>query len=205
MVHRGLALHKIIRLVTASTINGGYLNFMGNEFGHPEWIDFPREGNDWSYKYARRQWNLCDDKSLNYHYLADFDKEMLSVLKTEKKFNQLALQKVWDNEGDQVVAFMRGDLLFVFNFNGQKSFTDYGMLVEAGYYKVVLNTDAKKFEGLVLLMKEWDTLRNQVTWRKRVVETLYPKSYCFGIEKKIIFFFICIGEIHNNNLHLLKI
>ena len=147
MVHRGLALHKIIRLVTASTINGGYLNFMGNEFGHPEWIDFPREGNDWSYKYARRQWNLCDDKSLNYHYLADFDKEMLSVLKTEKKFNQLALQKVWDNEGDQVVAFMRGDLLFVFNFNGQKSFTDYGMLVEAGYYKVVLNTDAKKFGG----------------------------------------------------------
>ena len=58
IVQRGIALHKMIRLVTAAAINGGYLNFMGNEFGHPEWIDFPREGNGWSYKYARRQWNL---------------------------------------------------------------------------------------------------------------------------------------------------
>ncbi len=147
MVHRGLALHKIIRLITASTINGGYLNFMGNEFGHPEWIDFPREGNDWSHKYARRQWDLCDNKDLNYHYLSDFDREMLSVLKTEKNFNQLDLQKIWDNEGDQIVAYMRGDLLFVFNFNGQKSFTDYGILVKAGCYQVVLNTDSKQFGG----------------------------------------------------------
>ncbi|MBO7316469.1 MAG: alpha amylase C-terminal domain-containing protein [Paludibacteraceae bacterium] len=147
MVHRGLALHKIIRLITASTINGGYLNFMGNEFGHPEWIDFPREGNDWSHKYARRQWDLCDNKDLNYHYLSDFDCEMLSVLKTERNFNQLDLQKIWDNEGDQIVAYMRGDLLFVFNFNGQKSFTDYGILVKAGCYQVVLNTDSKQFGG----------------------------------------------------------
>ena len=72
MVNRGIALHKMIRLLTASTINGGYLNFMGNEFGHPEWIDFPREGNGWGYKYARRQWNLVDNKELCYHYLGDF-------------------------------------------------------------------------------------------------------------------------------------
>ena len=69
MVDRGIALHKMIRLVTATTINGGYLNFMGNEFGHPEWIDFPREGNAWSYKYACRQWHLNEDNNLKYHYL----------------------------------------------------------------------------------------------------------------------------------------
>ena len=68
MAQRGIALHKMIRLVTAGAINGGYLNFMGNEFGHPEWIDFPREGNGWSYKYARRQWNLVDNKDLCYHW-----------------------------------------------------------------------------------------------------------------------------------------
>ena len=74
----------MIRLVTASTINGGYLNFMGNEFGHPEWIDFPREGNNWSYKYARRQWDLVDNKNLTYHYLADFDEEMIKLIKSVK-------------------------------------------------------------------------------------------------------------------------
>ena len=82
--NRGIALHKMIRLLTASTINGGYLNFMGNEFGHPEWIDFPREGNGWSYKYARRQWNLVDNPELCFHYLGDFDQAMLKTLKKEK-------------------------------------------------------------------------------------------------------------------------
>ncbi len=147
MVSRGIALHKMIRLVTASTINGGYLNFMGNEFGHPEWIDFPREGNGWSYKYARRQWNLRDDKTLNYQHLADFDKAMIHLLNGTKKFNELPIEKLWDNEGDQVVAYRRGDLVFVLNFNGQKSFADYGILMAPGSYQVVLNSDDKAFGG----------------------------------------------------------
>lgn len=85
-VNRGIALHKIIRLVTASTMNGGYLNFMGNEFGHPEWIDFPRDGNGWSHKYARRQWSLVDNKELKYHYLGDFDKAMIQGYAVRKIF-----------------------------------------------------------------------------------------------------------------------
>ena len=144
---RGIALHKMIRLATAAAINGGYLNFMGNEFGHPEWIDFPREGNGWSYKYARRQWHLVDDKELCYDYLAEFDKQMLAVIKSEKKFNETPVQEIWHNDGDQILAFSRGDLLFVFNFSPSQSFTDYGFLVPAGSYKVVLNTDAKLFGG----------------------------------------------------------
>ena len=146
-VHRGIALHKMIRLVTCSTINGGYLNFMGNEFGHPEWIDFPREGNGWSYKYARRQWNLVDNQELCYHYLGDFDKKMLEVLKSIKAFNTTPVQEIWHNDGDQVLAYSRGDLIFVFNFNPTQSFTDYGFLVPTGSYSVLLNTDDPAFGG----------------------------------------------------------
>lgn len=146
-VHRGIALHKMIRLVTASTINGGYLNFMGNEFGHPEWIDFPREGNGWSHKYARRQWNLVDNPDLDYKFLGDFDHDMLQTLKLEKNFQKTPVQEIWHNDGDQILAYMRGDLIFVFNFSPTRSFTDYGFLVPTGSYDVVLNTDAKKFGG----------------------------------------------------------
>ncbi len=150
MAHRGIALHKMIRLITASTLNGGYLNFMGNEFGHPEWIDFPREGNGWSCKYARRQWNLVDNKELCYHYLGDFDREMLSVIKSEKNIQKLPVQEIWHNDGDQILAYMRGNLLFVFNFSPNRSYTDYGFMVKRGAYNVVLNTDAKDFGGFGL-------------------------------------------------------
>ena len=147
LVHRGIALHKMIRLVTLGSINGGYLNFMGNEFGHPEWIDFPREGNGWSHKYARRQWNLVDNEDLDYHFLSDFDRAMIKVVKSEKRFNLTPVEEVWHNDGDQILAFKRGKLLFVFNFSPTQSFADYGLLVEAGEYEVVLNTDAKDFGG----------------------------------------------------------
>ena len=164
MADRGIALHKMIRLITASTINGGYLNFMGNEFGHPEWIDFPREGNGWSCKYARRQWDLVDNPNYFFADLNRFDEAMIHLLKKhiltenptaeEKKYNVGKhlpwVMKWWDNEGDQVVAYSRGDLLFIFNWNGQKSFPDYGILVPEGKYKVVLNTDAKEFAGFGL-------------------------------------------------------
>ena len=147
MVNRGIALHKMIRLLTASTINGGYLNFMGNEFGHPEWIDFPREGNGWGYKYARRQWNLVDNKELCYHYLGDFDEAMLNVIKSEKNFQKTPVVEVWHNDGDQILAFSRGDLLFVFNFSPNRSYTDYGFITPQGSYDVVLNTDNKLYGG----------------------------------------------------------
>ena len=147
MVHRGIALHKMIRLATIAAINGGYLNFMGNEFGHPEWIDFPREGNGWSYKYARRQWNLVDNEELCYHLLGDFDRKMLEVVKSEKKFNETPVQEIWHNDGDQILAFSRGELIFVFNFSPIRSYSDYGFLVPEGSYNVVLNTDAKEFGG----------------------------------------------------------
>lgn len=143
VVDRALALHKMIRLLTASLHSGGYLNFMGNEFGHPEWIDFPREGNDWSYQHARRQWSLRDNKQLKYHYLADFDKVMVKMAKMLKK----APEYVTTNDGDHVIAFMRDKFLFVFNFHPDKSFTDYGLSVPNGDYTIVMSSDSASFGG----------------------------------------------------------
>jgi 1,4-alpha-glucan branching enzyme len=150
-VDRGIALHKLIRLITATTINGGYLNFMGNEFGHPEWIDFPREGNGWSHKYARRQWNLVDNANYLYHSLGEFDKAMIQFINSAPNFNQIPLEMIWNNEGDKVLAYQRGSFIFVFNFNSVKSFTDYGILAEKGVYATVLNSDNPKFGGFDLI------------------------------------------------------
>ena len=52
-VERGVALHKMIRCITMALGGEAWLTFMGNEFGHPEWLDFPREGNGWSYQHCR--------------------------------------------------------------------------------------------------------------------------------------------------------
>lgn len=146
-VDRGISLHKMIRLVTCSTINGGYLNFMGNEFGHPEWIDFPREGNGWSYKYARRQWDLVDRQDLKYRFLNAFDNAMIKLIGGKRNFQNQPVEKLWEKDDDQVLAFKRGDLVFVFNFNPIKSFTDYGILAPEGEYSGVMNSDSPEFGG----------------------------------------------------------
>jgi 1,4-alpha-glucan branching enzyme len=146
-VARGIALHKMMRLVTLATINGGYLNFMGNEFGHPEWIDFPREGNGWSYKYARRQWDLVDRQDLKYRFLNAFDNAMIGVVSDSYNFQAQPVRKLWEKDDDQVLAFMRGDLVFVFNFSPSKSYDDYGILAPGGVYSGVLSTDNPDFGG----------------------------------------------------------
>ncbi len=146
-VARGMALHKMIRLVTLATINGGYLNFMGNEFGHPEWIDFPREGNGWSYKYARRQWDLVDREDLKYRFLNAFDNGMVELVSRVHNFQAKPIRKLWEKDDDQILAFMRGDLVFVFNFNPVRSFQDYGILAPGGVYSVVFSSDDPAFGG----------------------------------------------------------
>lgn len=151
IVARGMALHKMIRLVTLGTINGGYLNFMGNEFGHPEWIDFPREGNGWSYKYARRQWDLVDRQELKYKFLNRFDNAMIEIVSQIYNFQSLPVEKLWEKDDDQILAFMRGDLIFVFNWSPARSFEGYGFLAPAGEYEVILNSDDPGFGGFGLV------------------------------------------------------
>ncbi|MDR1129441.1 MAG: alpha amylase C-terminal domain-containing protein [Prevotellaceae bacterium] len=145
-VDRGIALHKMIRLASLATAGNGYLNFMGNEFGHPEWIDFPRQGNNWSYKYARRQWSLRDDSNLRYRYLAEFDKAMISLARQENFFDHepFALSV---NQKAQVLVFKRGDTLFFFNFNPTQSFADYAVETDEGSYEIILNSDSPSFNG----------------------------------------------------------
>ena len=148
IIDRGIALHKMIRLMTASLAGNGYLNFMGNEFGHPEWIDFPRQGNDFSYHYARRQWQLADDKLLKYKYLRNFDEDMINLVKTYNIYSKKPQQIVCNNF-DQVIAYERNGLIFVFNYNPEKSFTDYGIEVPKGKYKIILDSDADRYCGFI--------------------------------------------------------
>lgn len=146
-VARGMALHKMIRLVTLASINGGYLNFMGNEWGHPEWIDFPREGNGWSHKYARRQWELVDSDYLKYFQLNNFDQAIIHLMSAHKGIESTPVVKLWEKDDDQVLAFMRGDLVFVFNFSPTEAYPGYGLLAPAGEYQGVLSSDEPAFGG----------------------------------------------------------
>ncbi|MCM1031429.1 MAG: alpha amylase C-terminal domain-containing protein [Oscillibacter sp.] len=145
-VDRGMALHKMIRLLTIMTAGDGYLNFLGNEWGHPEWIDFPREGNGWSYEHARRLWHLVDDTNLRYRYLNAFDRDMIRLVKKEDIFRFRPEPMVRDNE-QQVLIFSRGGLLLAFNFNPSQSFSDYRFGAAPGKYVEVLNTDSKVYDG----------------------------------------------------------
>lgn len=146
VIDRGISLHKMIRLLTVATAGDGYLNFMGNEFGHPEWIDFPREGNNWSYLHARRQWSLVDDSALRFRFLNNFDKDMIGFVKRGNFFPSLPLPLVRDVE-KQILVFTRGEFLFVFNFSPVNSYSDYAFSVEPGKYISVLNTDAQEYDG----------------------------------------------------------
>ena len=144
---RAMAMHKMIRLITLVTAGHGYLTFMGNEFGHPEWIDFPREGNTWSYQYARRQWHLADHPDLKYGQLAVFDRAMLELVKTHAIFKDPWAHLVFEHATDQVLAFARGGLLFVFGFHPTRSFTDYGFRAAPGQYRLIFDSDAATFGG----------------------------------------------------------
>jgi len=146
-VDRGLALHKLIRLITLSTAGNGYLNFMGNEFGHPEWIDFPREGNNWSFKYARRQWHLVDDDNLKYRFLANFDRDMILLAKRFRLLESSGPHLLYEHSDDKVIVFRRAELVFVFNFHPARSYTDYCFEATPGKYQMVFNSDATEYGG----------------------------------------------------------
>lgn len=149
VVDRGMALHKMIRLITIAAGGNAYLDFMGNEFGHPEWIDFPREGNGWSYAHARRQWSLRDDETLRYSFLADFDREMLRLVREYKVLSDGYPYNLHMDENNKTMVFSHRDLLFVFNWHPTASIPDYELPVrEAGKYVLVLSTDEERFGGL---------------------------------------------------------
>lgn len=148
IVDRGIALHKMLRLITIALGGEAYLNFMGNEFGHPEWIDFPRQGNNWSYQYARRQWTLVDSPKLKYQYLSAFEKAMIETIRNNDILRSGYANQVNMDMLNKVIIFERGELIFVFSFNPSQSIFDYKFHVPAkGRYKIVLNSDKSEFGG----------------------------------------------------------
>ena len=151
-IDRAVALHKMIRFVSLTLAGEGYLNFIGNEFGHPEWIDFPREGNGWSYKHAKRRWDLADRDDLRYKYLLVFDKEMLRFAREYNVLGSMDLQNLWMDETDKLLAYRKAGLIFLFNFSPVRSFVDFELPLAPGAaygirYKVVFDSDRAEFGG----------------------------------------------------------
>jgi len=142
---RGIAYYKLINLLTFSAGGDGYMCFMGNEFGHPEWIDFPREGNNWSYHYARRQWSLSDNPGLRYYRLNKFTADMIH--KCSSSLNDSSAELKHCNNHDGVLAYIRGGLIYVININQSVSFTHYGICVKKGRWGLVFNTDSVDYDG----------------------------------------------------------
>lgn len=148
IIDRGISLHKLIRMFTISLGGEAYLNFMGNEFGHPEWIDFPREGNGWSYKHAQRLWSLSTRTDLKYHFLGDFDKAMLNFIKETQIQQSLPAVQLWVDDWHNILVFERNNRVFIFNFHSSLSPTDYLFPVpKAGAYHIVFNSDKPEFGG----------------------------------------------------------
>ncbi len=148
VIDRAVALHKMIRLFTLGGGGEAYVNFMGNEFGHPEWIDFPREGNGWSFHYCRRQWSLYDNESLKYQWLGDFDRDMIRVIKDNNLFKQQMADLMLYKAPEKVIVFYRHGLLFAFNFNSTESYTNVLVPVfDENDYELILSSDDFKYGG----------------------------------------------------------
>ena len=155
IIDRGVALHKMIRFITMTLGGEGYLNFMGNEFGHPEWIDFPREGNGWSYHYCRRQWSLVDNPNLKYCWLNDFDKAMISFTKEHHILEDENPYNMWVHQQDDMMIYEKGNVVFAFNFHPNRSFEGYFVPVsKAGKYHAVLTSDESRFGGQDRIAKD---------------------------------------------------
>lgn len=174
IIDRAIALHKVIRLVTITTSGGGYLNFMGNEWGHPEWIDFPRMGNCDSYAHARRQWSLVDDPNLKFKYLNAFDKAMIHFVKESSLLEETPQVQVQDIE-KQILVFSRGGYLFVFSFNPTEAFVNYTFPIYAGKYTYVLNTDNPAFGGQGLINEQTEHFTQYINHQNLISLYIPPR------------------------------
>lgn len=182
IVNRGIALHKMIIAATLSTAGDGYLNFMGNEFGHPEWIDFPRQGNNWSYKYARRQWSLSENKLLRYANLQTFNQHLIQLCRKSNWFDYQPFVII-QNNSDQVLIFQRGFYVFAFNFHPNQSYCSYGFEIDPGKYKILLQSDDAQYGGFNNLTTGEEHLTQKKNHKHQLF--LYLPSRCMMILKKI--------------------
>ena len=146
-VQRAVALHKLARLATIASSGNGYLNFMGNEFGHPEWIDFPREGNEFSYMHARRQWSLRDNRDLFFSALGDFDRAMVSIFSENKHLLDKPPVSLLCDDERKIIVLWRSEHVFMFNFHPENSYEGLSVICPPGAYDIELSTDNEEFGG----------------------------------------------------------
>lgn len=180
VVDRGIAMHKMIRLITISLGGEGYLNFIGNEFGHPEWVDFPRKGNNWSYQFARRQWSLADNDSLKYGQLGAWDKKMIQMIEKYQVLKSGHANQIYLDADKKILVFERGNLIFVFSFNISESFFGYEIALPiAGEYKIILNSDDAEFGGFQRIDKSMNYLTN----KKGKIQIYLPNRTCLVFNK----------------------
>ncbi len=185
VIDRAIALHKMIRLFTLSGGGEAYLNFMGNEFGHPEWIDFPREGNGWSFHYCRRQWSLKDNGMLKYQWLGDFDEDMVRLTKENRIFDQRMADLLLMKAPEQTLAYYRHGLVFVFNFHFRNSLNNVLVPVrQPGEYTVVLSTDDEKYGGFGNVAKK--TYATKRFDGRDYIELYIPARTGFVLKEKVI-------------------
>ena len=185
VIDRAIALHKMIRLFTLSGGGEAYLNFMGNEFGHPEWIDFPREGNGWSFHYCRRQWSLKDNGMLKYQWLGDFDEDMVRLTKENRIFDQRMADLLLMKAPEQTLAYYRHGLVFVFNFHFGNSLNNVLVPVRRpGEYTVVLSTDDEKYGGFGNVAKK--TYATKRFDGRDYIELYIPARTGFVLKEKVI-------------------
>ncbi|KAH8830422.1 glycoside hydrolase superfamily [Flagelloscypha sp. PMI_526] len=183
VISRGIALHKMIRYAAGE----GYLNFEGNEFGHPEWLDFPRAGNNSSFHYARRQWNVVDDPLLRYKYLNTFDAAMNYVCGQYGWLDANPAYVSLKHEVDKVIVYERAGLLFIFNFHPTNSFTDYRVGVDVpGKYGIVLSSDEKRFGGFDNISLDSKYFTTGMEWndRKNWTQVYIPSRTCIVLAKE---------------------
>ena len=175
----------MIRLFTLAGGGEGYLNFMGNEFGHPEWIDFPREGNGWSFHYCRRQWSLKENGFLKYQWLNDFDEDMVKLTKENNMFNQRMADMLLMKGPEQTCAFYRNGLMFVFNFHFAQSLNNVLIPVhQPGEYTVILSSDDEKYGGYSNVKVQ--TYSSKVFDGKHYIELYIPARTCFVLKEKVL-------------------
>eukprot|EP01101_Sappina_pedata_P006724 TRINITY_DN3425_c0_g1_i1.p1 TRINITY_DN3425_c0_g1~~TRINITY_DN3425_c0_g1_i1.p1 ORF type:complete len:734 (-),score=212.92 TRINITY_DN3425_c0_g1_i1:111-2312(-) len=190
IIHRGISLHKLIRLITYGLGGEGYLNFMGNEFGHPEWIDFPREGNGHSHHYSRRRFDLAEDPLLRYQHLKNLD---IAMNKLNTSYNILESNPGFVsvcNESKKIIVFERNNLVFVFNFHPTESYNSFRFGVrEDAKYKIVLDSDKIHFGGLGLIDDA------HVYETEAVPTDGYPYSFQIYIPSRVAFVLTRVDKI----------
>lgn len=180
-IARGIALHKMIRLFTLVAGGEGWLNFMGNEFGHPEWLDFPREGNGWSYHHCRRQWSLVDNKDLRYQHLNHFDQEMIHAARTHHLLSCAPAQQIHVHNSNQILAAERANLIFIFNFHPTKSFPDYPIpITRDSDYRILINSDSRENGGYQRI----DASITYSTGKEQTLHLYLPSRTCLVLTQQ---------------------